>query len=84
MSEVPAYQLRRQTGRGEHWLLGKQVLNACSLDSRISLQETQAQHEDIYLNTYDPVPTLPGVGHLGLLSCLSTTDQPELAQHCPA
>lgn len=58
----------QETGRwGDHWLLGKQVCNACSLDSRISLQETQAQHEDIYLNAYDTVPALPGVGHLGLL-----------------
>lgn len=53
MAEVPAlYQLRRQTG--------KQILNACSLDGRINLQETQALYEDIYLNTYDSVPTLSG------------------------
>lgn len=51
MAEVPAYQLRRQTGRGDHWLIGKQVLNACILGGRISLQKTQALYEDIYLNT---------------------------------
>lgn len=38
---------------GEHWLIGKQILNACNLDGRISPQETQALCEDIYLNTYD-------------------------------
>lgn len=61
MAEVPAlYQLRRQTGRGDYWFIDKQILNACSLDGRINLQETQALYEDIYLNTYDSVPTLSG------------------------
>ena len=61
MAEVPALnQLRRQTGRGDYWFIGKQILNACSLDGRINLQETQALYEDIYLNTYDSVPTLYG------------------------
>lgn len=68
MAKVPAYQLRRQTGRGDHWFIGKQILNAYSLDDRVSLRKPQALFEDIYLNTYDSMPTLPGPwGHLGLL-----------------